>query len=284
MKLSVSFLNLLTIVFLLQCIHFVYVNGDCPAGWSSFTDSNGIEYGYQVVLKNNVSYFEARRLCLDINSEIVDIHTREENEYMYSLAANTSAQNLFIGMHYKLNETSRTSEVYCTWTPDVKCDFAYFQNQSDPRRQQYPWVPIPKAQNNGNPVECVEITDTSLGIGTPVFMYNDIACADRLDGAVCKMTCSNGNNPATTFGSSTTINGQNVATISTTGSRGNNPGPRPTPPTITAGTGAPGLPGSPGLPGLPGSGGNNPGPRPTPPTRTAGTGAPGLPGGYNSIN
>ncbi|CAK5088657.1 unnamed protein product [Meloidogyne enterolobii] len=150
MKLSVSFLNLLTLVFLLQCIHFVYVNGDCPAGWSSFTDSNGTEYGYQVVLKNNVSYFEARRLCLDINSEIVDIHSREENEYMYSLAANTSAQNLFIGMHYKLNETSRTSEVYCTWTPDISCDFAYFQNQSDPRRQQYPWVPIPKAQNNGS--------------------------------------------------------------------------------------------------------------------------------------
>nr|CAD2178811.1 unnamed protein product [Meloidogyne enterolobii] len=187
MKLSVSKTLLLTYLSI-QCIHFAFINADCPAGWNSRSDSSGIEYGYQVVLQKNTTFSQAQSICSGLESDIVSIHSKEENEFIYGLIK-TSGVVLYIGMQQKSDQYSPT----CSWPDKSDCNFGNFNGVKDPKRQEYPWVRNPSITTDGNTVHCVGIADTTYNFGKPNFKWNDVGCNDGLDGTICKKKCIGGN-------------------------------------------------------------------------------------------
>uniref|UniRef100_A0A915LIF1 C-type lectin domain-containing protein n=1 Tax=Meloidogyne javanica TaxID=6303 RepID=A0A915LIF1_MELJA len=197
MKLSVSKTLLLTYLSI-QCIHFAFINADCPAGWNSRTDSSGIEYGYQVVLQKNITFSQAQSICSGLESDIVSIHSKEENEFIYGLIK-TSGVVLFIGMQQKSDQYSPT----CSFTDKSECNFGNFNGVKDPKRQEYPWVRNPSITTDGNTVHCVGIADTTYNVGKPNFKWNDVGCNDGLDGTICKKKCIGGNSGGSASNSQT---------------------------------------------------------------------------------
>uniref|UniRef100_A0A914LJG4 C-type lectin domain-containing protein n=1 Tax=Meloidogyne incognita TaxID=6306 RepID=A0A914LJG4_MELIC len=187
MKLSV-FKTLILTYLSIQCIHFAFINADCPAGWNSRSDSSGIEYGYQVVLQKNITFSQAQSICSGLESDIVSIHSKEENEFIYGLIK-TSGVVLYIGMQQKSDQYSPT----CAWPDKSDCNFGNFNGVKDPKRQEYPWVRNPSITTDGNTVHCVGIADTTYNFGKPNFKWNDVGCNDGLDGTICKKKCIGGN-------------------------------------------------------------------------------------------
>ncbi|KAF7631187.1 C-type lectin domain-containing protein [Meloidogyne graminicola] len=151
-----------------------------------------------LVLQSNITYFQARQICLKLGSDIASIHSQSENEFVYSIVP-SGGLNLFIGMHQKLTDNAESSVLNCSWSDATACDFGNFNGEDDPARQQYPWIKNPTSTTDGNPVECVEITDTMQGVGSPDYKWNDIACYDRLDGVVCKKNCNCPSQPNTGY-------------------------------------------------------------------------------------
>ncbi|CAK5088660.1 unnamed protein product [Meloidogyne enterolobii] len=187
MKLSVSHALLLTCLSI-QCIHFAFINAACPAGWDSRTDSSGVEYGYQVVLQKNITFSQAQSICSGLDSDIVSIHSKDENEFIYGLIK-TSGVVLYIGMQQVSDQYSPT----CSFSDKSDCNFGNFNGVKDPKRQEYPWVRNPSITTDGNTVHCVRIVDTTYNFGKPNFKWNDVGCNDGLDGTICKKKCIGGN-------------------------------------------------------------------------------------------
>ena len=77
-----------------------------------------------------------------MGSDIVSIHSRDENEVVSNLIVKRDV-TLFIGMHQKLVDTSTSSSLTCTWSDQTQCDFGDYNNETDPARQKYPWLPHP---------------------------------------------------------------------------------------------------------------------------------------------
>ncbi|CAK5092081.1 unnamed protein product [Meloidogyne enterolobii] len=187
MKLSVSKTLLLTCLSI-QCIHIAFINAACPAGWDSRSDSSSVEYGYQVVLQKNITFSQAQSICSGLDSDIVSIHSKDENEFIYGLIK-TSGVVLYIGMQQVSDQYSPT----CSFSDKSDCNFGNFNGVKDPKRQEYPWVRNPSITTDGNTVHCVGITDTTYNFGKPNFKWNDVGCNDGLDGTICKKKCIGGN-------------------------------------------------------------------------------------------
>ena len=82
-------------------LHFLLTAEICPQGWSIFSD-----FCYHI---NNISqknWTDARKICLNSNSDLASIASRDENDFVLSLLKDYNVTQLvWIGL--KQNETDQ---------------------------------------------------------------------------------------------------------------------------------------------------------------------------------
>uniref|UniRef100_A0A1I8BME9 C-type lectin domain-containing protein n=1 Tax=Meloidogyne hapla TaxID=6305 RepID=A0A1I8BME9_MELHA len=60
------------------------VSGDCSSGnWTTRVEPlDGNTYGYQVLMRDWLNFYEARALCLGVGGDVVSMHSDAENEFV----------------------------------------------------------------------------------------------------------------------------------------------------------------------------------------------------------
>jgi len=198
--------------------------------WTTRVGEDGSTYGYQVIMKDMLNFFEAHSKCNAIGGEAVSIHSAAENEFVRQLAApyisqcqtNTSVcasrtsnsgldyylRVIWLGMHRVQFDPFYNYTIDCIWEDGTPCDFAnYTAVNTGP--SVYPWgYSCPSGTNGsqgvGDPEDCVSMYNATGGL------WNDLSCYQKLGGVVCKKNCS-----ATCTSSSATTLASIISTLGT---------------------------------------------------------------------
>ncbi|KAF7635433.1 hypothetical protein Mgra_00005110, partial [Meloidogyne graminicola] len=209
----------------------------CTLGnWTQRIGEDGKTYGYQVVLRDWLNFYEAHAKCLAIGGEVASIHSLAENEFVRHLAApyltqcqtNNSVcaqrvstasldfilRTFWLGMNRCQYYPFYNTSVDCINSDGTLCDFANYTgviNSANPNPAGYPWgygspSGTDGGQGAGNIEACVSMYNGTSG------EWNDLSCFQKLGGVICKKNCSAACGSSTT----TTIISTTTAELSTT--------------------------------------------------------------------
>nr|CAD2176640.1 unnamed protein product [Meloidogyne enterolobii] len=180
------------------------VSTDCSVGnWTTRVDSDGNTYGYQVLMRDWLNFYEARALCLGVGGDVVSVHSNAENEFVRQLAAPYIAacqtnktvcgsrattsldfylSVVWIGMTRCQYFPSYNSTVDCVYSDGTTCNYATSSSV-------YPWgVGSPSGSDSGGGAglieDCVSMYNGTSG------EWNDVSCFQKLGGVVCKRNCT----------------------------------------------------------------------------------------------
>uniref|UniRef100_A0A1I8BP69 C-type lectin domain-containing protein n=1 Tax=Meloidogyne hapla TaxID=6305 RepID=A0A1I8BP69_MELHA len=169
---------------------------DCTAGnWTRRKGEDGSTYGYQVVMKDWLNFYEAQAQCLAIGAEVVSIHTSDENEFVRQLAApyinacltNTSVCSqrvstafdsnlrvLWLGMHRSAIYPYYNNTLDSINSDGTPCDYFNITGASGTE----------DSTANTQQEACVVMYSSTTGA------WNDMACYNKQGGVICKINCS----------------------------------------------------------------------------------------------
>ncbi|KAL7077574.1 hypothetical protein ACQ4LE_003446 [Meloidogyne hapla] len=192
----------------------------CDTDWQIFKDPNsGDDYGYKAFIEDKINFYEADVFCRSRCSEVVSIHSQDEQDFVTRIAGgllnrcqftsvcsermehvnNTAAnfdrmlRGFWIGMNRVwgtlLNHNTTDTTVRCIWSDRSECDFGAFPNGSVTiATVSPPWTRgNPNGANRGDPLiveACVQMVEGRRG------GWNDIPCSYRLGGVICKRRCN----------------------------------------------------------------------------------------------
>uniref|UniRef100_A0A1I8BN06 C-type lectin domain-containing protein n=1 Tax=Meloidogyne hapla TaxID=6305 RepID=A0A1I8BN06_MELHA len=202
----------LIVFFLVFGIILTLVSSDCSSGnWTTRVDSiDGKTYGYQVLMRDWLNFYEARALCLGVGGDVVSIHSAAENEFVRQLAApyiNACQTNktmcgqrattsldfylsvVYLGMNRCQYFPSYNATVDCVNADGTACDYANTSAVITGGFQPYPWgYGCPSGSDSGSGAglieDCISMYNGTSG------EWNDISCFQKVGGVVCKRNCT----------------------------------------------------------------------------------------------
>uniref|UniRef100_A0A914KY93 C-type lectin domain-containing protein n=1 Tax=Meloidogyne incognita TaxID=6306 RepID=A0A914KY93_MELIC len=193
------------------CIIPSAVNADCLSGnWTTRVATDGNTYGYQVLARDWLNFYEARALCLGVGGDVASIHSNAENEFVRQLAApyiigcqtnkttcgarattslDTILSVVWLGMHRCQYFPSYNATVDCVNSDGTPCDYAATNAVILTGPSPFPWAwGNPSGSDSGGGAglieDCVSMYNATTG------EWNDLSCFQKLGGVVCKRNCT----------------------------------------------------------------------------------------------
>ncbi|KAL7070127.1 hypothetical protein ACQ4LE_010369 [Meloidogyne hapla] len=188
------------------------VSGDCSSGnWTTRVEPlDGNTYGYQVLMRDWLNFYEARALCLGVGGDVVSMHSDAENEFVRQLAApylnacqtnnSVCAQRvssgfdfyvrvIWVGMHRCQYFPDYNPTLDCVNEDGTPCDYAFSKAVNTAGPQPYPWGwGCPSGTEGGSGTglveDCIAMFNASSGL------WNDYSCFQKMGGVVCKRNCT----------------------------------------------------------------------------------------------
>ncbi|CAK5040286.1 unnamed protein product [Meloidogyne enterolobii] len=193
------------------CIIPSVVDADCLSGnWTTRVATDGNTYGYQVLARDWLNFYEARALCLGVGGDVASIHSNAENEFVRQLAApyiigcqtnkttcgarattslDTVLSVVWLGMHRCQYFPSYNATVDCINSDGTPCDYAATNAVILTGPSPFPWAwGNPSGSDSGGGAglieDCVSMYNATTG------EWNDLSCFQKLGGVVCKRNCT----------------------------------------------------------------------------------------------
>uniref|UniRef100_A0A915NKP8 C-type lectin domain-containing protein n=1 Tax=Meloidogyne floridensis TaxID=298350 RepID=A0A915NKP8_9BILA len=218
---SATLCSLIFYVAIIAIYAILPTNGQasCPSDWISRVDPiDGITYGYKVITRDWLNYYEAQGYCVRAGGQVASIHSAAENAFIANnisaaqlkqcqtndsvcatRIAHTSAgwafldslmRSFWFGMNRVQYQPSYNNTLDCSYPDGTPCDYGRFDGVANANTNSPPWSPAcPSGSNSSNGAGDLEYC-TMFFNATTTLVWNDMSCYQKLGGVVCKMNCS----------------------------------------------------------------------------------------------